>query len=290
MLRRRVPPPLKALFSARARARIRAALAIEPWPDLAVRHPLFRTPEFVALREAARPFDVEKPNKPVLERGHQTSFVLARWFATAGVASAFHVGYASGRHIFYLSRAGILCAGTDLPPGETAWVDVPDRTLDEATLRRLLRISFFDIEAADLRSVWAGTGVERADILFSEATFETLLPWRTEGVSVAGYLTLDPRHRHALMHERFPKKLAMLQDEARNMVFIEPEPGAGGAGAVFAACARRLPSLRYGVWRFRRPFDRLFRLSPSHPASQSVYTFTRDDRLLEALRPYAQPL
>jgi hypothetical protein len=59
-------------------------------------------------REAAR-FDVEKPNKPVLERGHQTSYLVARWLSDAGVTSAFQVGYANGRYLFYLSRMGVAC-------------------------------------------------------------------------------------------------------------------------------------------------------------------------------------
>jgi hypothetical protein len=74
----------------------------------------------------------------------------------------------------------------------------------------------------------------------------------------------------------------------RNFAFIEPEPAAGGAGAVFDACARRLPDLEYGVWRFRRPFDQLFRLTPRSPVRQAVYTFTRDRALVEALAAYAE--
>ena len=97
---RRVPPAIRARLSPRLKARLRAIFGIEPWPDLAVRHPLFRSPEYLRLREAARAFDIETSHKPVLERGHQTSFVLACWFAAAGVERAFHVGYASGRHLF----------------------------------------------------------------------------------------------------------------------------------------------------------------------------------------------
>jgi hypothetical protein len=273
-----------------AKARVRAALGIEPWPDLAVRHAMFRTPEFHALRHAARPFDIEKPNKPVLERGHQTSFVLARWFTAAAVGSAFHVGYATGRHLFYLSRAGIACGGTDLPPEDTVWVTVPEGVFDEATCRRLLRVDFFRLTRADLRSAWEGSGIERVDVMFSEATFETLLPWRAEGASVPGYLALGPQVRHSLMHERFPEKLAELGDVTRNMIFIEPEPRVGGAGAVFEACARRLPEMAFTVWRFVPPFDGLFRLTPRHPTHQVVYAFTRDPAVLDALRSFAEPV
>jgi hypothetical protein len=289
-LRGWVPEAVRARTPQRLKARMRAILGIEPWPDLAVRHRLFRSPEFRALRFAARPFDVPKPNKPVLERGHQASYLLSRWLSAAGVKSAFHVGYASGRHVFYLSHAGITCAGTDLPPDKSVWVDVPEGTLEGATRRRLLRVSFFDLTPADLRSVWSGTEVGQADILFSEATFETFVPWRSAGVSVPGYFADDPEERRVLMHERFPAKVAELRDEARNMIFIEPEPAAGGAGAVFAACARRLPDLAYSVWAFRPPFDRVFRLSARDATRQAVYAFTRDGRLLETLRAYAAPL
>lgn len=285
-----LPEAVRARIPQRLKARVRAILGIEPYPDLAVRHRLFRTPEFRARRLAARPFDVRQPNKPVRERGHQTSYLLSCWLSAAGVGSVFHVGYASGRHVFYLSRAGIACAGTDLPPDQSEWVDVPEGSLDEATRRRLLRVSFFDLTPADLRSVWAGTGVGRADVLLSEATFETFLPWRAAGVSVPGYFSDDPEERRVLMHERFPAKVAELGDEAGNMIFIEPEPGAGGAGAVFAACAGRLPGFAYSVWSFRPPFDRLFRLSPRFPTRQTIYAFTRDPRLLETLGIYAVPL
>ena len=121
-------------------------------------------------------------------------------------------------------------------------------------------------------------------------TFETFLPWRAGGVSVPGYFGDDPQERRALMHGRFPAQVAELRDEARNMIFIEPEPTAGGTGTVFAACAGRLPDLDYSVWAFRPPFDRLFQLSPRYPTRQTVYAFTRDARLLETLRAYAVPL
>jgi hypothetical protein len=289
LLRGLVPEAVRARTSQRLKARVRAILGIEPWPDLAVRHPLFRRLEYRTLREAARVFDVPRPNKPVLERGHQTSFLLACWFKAAGVRSAFQVGYADGRHLFYLSRAGITCGGTDLPPGDTAWVRIPEGSLDDPTLRRLLRIDFFRLTTTELRSVMARPGGETVDVLFSEATFETLLPWRSTGVSVPAYAVMDPGALRALMYERFPAKLEELSGSVRNMIFIEPEPDAGGAGAVFKACAMRLPGWAYGVWAFQKPFDRLFRLSPGHPTSQTVYSFTRDATLLEELRAYAIP-
>jgi len=284
LLRGLMPEAVRTRTSPRLKARVRSILGIEPWPDLAVRHPLFRSAEYRSLREAARVFDVPRPNKPVLERGYQTSFLLARWFKAAGVKSAFHVGYADGRHVFYLSRVGIRCGGTDLPADDTAWVRIPDRSLDQATRGRLLRTDFFRLTVPGIRSVM---GAGAVDVLFSEATFETLLPWRSTGVSVPAYGEMDPAARHSLMHERFPEKLAELAEGTRNMLFIEPEPPAGGAGSVFEACAKRLGSFAYGVWAFRAPFDRLFRLSPGHPTRQVVYAFTRDASLLEPLREYA---
>jgi hypothetical protein len=286
LLRRAVPARLRARLSPRLKARVRAVLGIEPWPDLAVRHPLFRSSEYRRLREAARCFDVPRPDKPVLERGHQASYVLARWFREAGVKTAFHVGYADGRYLFYLSRVGIACGGTDLPEGETAWVRVPPGALDPATLARMLRIDFFSFGPAHLRALWS----EPVDVLFSEATFETLLAWRAGGASVPRYLELGAARIRALMHERFPERLVDLADAARNMIFIEPEPPAGGAGQVFEACARRLRGHDFSVWGFRPPLDHLFRLSPRYPTRQSIYAFTRDAALLEALGPWAQPL
>jgi hypothetical protein len=285
VLRRVLPDALSARTSKRLKARFRALLGIEPWPDLAVRYPLFRTAEYRALREAARVFDVEKPNKPVLERGHQVSYVVAKWFRDAGVRSAFHVGFANGRYLFYLSRLGIACAGVDLPPERTAWVNVPGGVLDEAVTRRLLRRDFFDLALGELEALWGpGTAV---DVLFSEATFETLLPWRERGASIPGYLAMDPGALRALIHERFPLKLAELSRSVRNMIFIEPEPEAGGAGAVFEACAARLGGFEHGVWNFRPPLDSLFRLSPRYPTRQCIYAFTMDPALLVALGTYA---
>lgn len=290
LFRRCVPASLKARVSARAKARARWLLGIEPWPDLAVRHPLFRTAEYARLRAAARPFDVAKSNKPVLERGHQTSFVLARWFAEAGVRTAFQVGYANGRHLFYLSRVGIVCGGTDLPLEQTVWVQIPEGVFDAETRRRLLRVDFFRLMPEELRSGWPEPRADPVGVLFSEATFETILPWRADGASVPAYLALPPEALCALMHERFPEKLEELKACVRNMIFIEPEPAAGGAGSVFEGCAKRLQEFAYSVWSFRPPLDSLFRLSPRHPTRQTVYAFTRDPLLLQALRGYADPL
>jgi len=275
-------------MSVRLKARARAILGIEPWPDLAVRHRLFRAREYRDLRALARPFDTPKPTKPVIERHHQASYVVARWFVDGGVRSAFHAGYASGRYVFYLSRIGIVAGGTDLPPDETGWNQVPPLALDEETRRRLLPVDFFKLTPAHVASVW-GSAALPIGVLFSEATFETLLPWREEHVSVEKYKTMDAGVRRELMHRSFPEKLAELQGCFRNMVFIEPEPTAGGAGEIFEACARRLPEFSYSVWSFRPPLDRLFRLSPRHPTRQTVYAYVRDHRLLEALRAYAEP-
>jgi hypothetical protein len=285
LARRRSPGWAKGFFSARAKARARAILGIEPWPDLAVRYPLFRTPEYRAAREAARAFDAERPNKPILERGHQVSYLVAKWFRDARVKSAFQAGFADGRYLFYLSRFGIACGGVDLPPERTAWVNVPAGALDDPVTCRLLRRDFFELLPRDLDAVWgAGAAV---DVLFSEATFETLLPWRGSGVSVPAYAAMDPGARRALMHVRFPAKLAELGPTVRNMIFIEPEPDAGGAGAVFEACAAHLRRFEHSVWDFQPPLDSLFRLSPRHPTRQCVYAFTTDPTLLVALGTYA---
>ena len=286
LLQRWMPRRIKTLFSVRARARLRALFGLDVYPDLAVRHALFRTPGFRAIRTAAAPFDEQKRNKPVLEHGHQKSYLVARWFAEAGVRSAFHVGYATGRYLFYLSRVGIACGGTDLPPSETYWSEITAGFLDRATLDRLLAVDFFDLRPEQVRAAWGGLP-EPIDVCFSEATFETLLPWREQGVSVPKYSTMDRADLRALMEERFPRKLAELGACFRNMVFIEPEPSAGGAGAAFDACARRLPDRAYSVWCFRPPLDSIFRLTPRSPVRQFVYAYTLDPRLCEALRGYA---
>jgi hypothetical protein len=148
VVRRRTPDWVKRLLSVRAKSTARAVLGIEPWPDLAVRHPLFRTPEYRAAREAARAFDVEKPNKPALERGHQTSFVLAQWFAAAGVERAFHVGYANG-HVCTSRRSGHQAAERICRKRHRLGA-IPEGTLDAATCRRLLRLDFFRPHTRDL--------------------------------------------------------------------------------------------------------------------------------------------
>ena len=282
-----IPAALRARLSARLRARARALLGIEPWPDLAVRHPLFREPGYRALRREARVFDVERAHKPVLERGYQTSYLVATWFAAAGVRTAFHIGYASGRHLFYLSRFGIAGGGTDLPADETAWVSLPDGVLDAATRARMLRVDFLRLAPSDLGAAWAALPI---DVFFSEATFETMLAWR-EGAtaSVPKYDRISADERHQLLYEGLPAKLGELQRCFKNLVLIEPEPSAGGAGQVFEACADRLSSFTYSVWRFRAPFDRLFRLSPGSPVRQVVYVYASDGRLTEALRRWADP-
>lgn len=282
-----VPPALRARLSKRLKARMRALLGIEPWPDLAVRHPLFRSPEYRSLRAAASPFDVDKPGKPVLERGHQASYLVAKWFAEAGMRSAFHAGFANGRYLFYLERLGVEAGGVDLPDADTTWVTIPADILEGATMRRLLRHDFLTLTEADVRLLW---GSRTVDVLFSEATFETMLPWRPHGASVPGYLELTADERRDLAERQLPAAVARQKGWAQSMIFIEPEPAAGGAGTVFAACARLLPDFAYSVWGFRPPFDRLFRLSPRHPARQTLYTFTRGGRLLDVLRAYAAPL
>jgi len=287
-LRGWIPARVKARVSARLRARARALLGVEPWPDLAVRHRLFREPRYRALRAEARCFDVERPNKPALERGHQASYLVATWLRAAGVKTAFHIGYANGRYLFYLSRMGIECGGTDLPAAETAWVDLPEGALDEVTRGRMLRVDFLDLTPADVRSAWGGRAA--ADVFFSEATFETMLQWReSTGASVPKYAGIGADERSELLHERLPSRLADLQGCFRNLLLIEPEPAAGGAGPVFAACADRLPSFSHSIWSFRPPFDQLFRLSPSSPVRQVVYAYVRDEAVTDALREWAEP-
>lgn len=288
LVRRSVPALIKTSVPVRWKACVRALLGVEPWPDWAVRHALFRGAEYRRLRRMATAFDRPRPHKPVLERPHQASYVVARWFRDAGVRRAFHVGYMDGRYCFYLSRLGIECAGTDLPPEETEWVKIPDDTFDVDTRRRLLRVDFFDLTADRFRTLWPAPPV--IDVVFSEATFETMLPWRSHDVSVKKYRLMSAETRAAHMRERFPEKLAELGDVVRNFVFIEPEPDAGGAGAVFDACARRLPDFEYAVWSFRPPLDMLFRLSPRHPVKQTIYAYCRSPRLLTALDAYAVPL
>src|SRR5262249_25405506 len=144
-LRRKVPRPLKDWIYKQV---------------YAVRHPVFRDPAYRRLRKLAQPFN---SGKPLQEQLHQRSFLLARWFAEAGIRSAFHVGYASGRHIFYLTQRGIVCAGTDLPPDKTSWVRLPRGAFDAATMQRLLRKDFFHLSRNDVHAVWQGTDIERAD-------------------------------------------------------------------------------------------------------------------------------
>jgi hypothetical protein len=287
LLRRLVPARLKTVVPVRTRARLRAWAGLDVFPDLAVRHALFRSPAYRALRHAARGYDEQKRGKPIMERPHQASFLVARWLAAAGTRSAFHVGYASGRYLFYLGRVGIVAGGTDLPGTETYWTERVAARLEPGVAPRLLTRDFFDLRASDIHAAW-GAGNAAIDVCFSEATFETLLPWREGRVSVPKYGEMDADALRDLMLARFPEKVAELAVCFRNFAFIEPEPGAGGAGAVFDACARRLPDLEYGVWSFRRPFDQLFRLTPRSPVRQVVYTYTRDRGLVDALAPYAE--
>jgi len=288
LLRRCVPPSLKARVPVWLKAWARTELLGEPWPDLAIRHPLFRTADYKSLRKAATPFDgFRKPYKPPIERGHQASYFVARWFAEAGVKSVFHAGYSNGRYLFYLRQKGIDCGGTDLALAEAPENEVPAGLFEERILRRLLRVDFFELRVDHLRPTWGELPI---DTLFTEATFETLVPWRKQGFSVLKYRTARPEVRHELLYERLPAKLSELRECFRNIVFIEPEPGAGGAGEVFDQCARRLADLEYSVWRFRPPFDQLFRLSPSEPTTQAVYAYTRDSAWLSPLRPYCDRL
>ena len=288
LLRRCVPASLKARVPVRLKAWARAKLLGEPWPDLAVRHPLFRTADYKVLRKAATPFDrFRKPYKPPIERGHQASYFVSRWFAEAGVKSAFHAGYSNGRYLFYLLQKGIDCGGTDLELAEAPENEVPAGVFEERVLRRLLRVDFFDLGVDHLRRAWSGLPI---DMLFTEATFETLVPWRKQGFSVVKYRTAQPEVRHGLLYERLPARLADLRECFRNMIFIEPEPSAGGAGEVFDRCARRLPNFQYSIWRFRPPFDQLFRLSPSEPTVQAVYAYTQDSARLAPLRAYCDRL
>ena len=224
----------------------------------------------------------------MLERGHQTAYVVARWLAAAGVRRALHVGYASGRYLYYLSCAGVRAGGVDLPPDETSWAEVPEGLLDAGTRARLVAGDFLDLAPEALGSAWAAAGLP-IDVAFSEATFETLLPWRPRdaGVSVPKYRAMDPAALACLVEEALPARLAALSACIGSYAFIEPEPSAGGAGRLLARCADRLPGFQPSIWRFRPPFDDLFRLSPYFPTRQAVYLFTRNDRLTEALRSYA---
>lgn len=287
LLRRLTPASLKALVPVRTKARLRAWLGLDVFPDLAVRHSLFRSADYAALRRAASVFDEEKRGKPVMERPHQASYVVARWLAAARVGSAFHVGFASGRYLFYLTRVGIAAGGTDLPATETYWTERVGARLEPAVVRRLLTRDFFDLRPDEIQAAWDGK--LPIDVCFSEATFETLLPWREGRVSVPKYGEMDAAALRALMLERFPDKVAELAACFRNFVFIEPEPTAGGTGAVFDACAQRLPGFDYRVWTFRPPLDQIFRLSPRSPVRQTSYTYTRDPALAQALAAYAEP-
>jgi hypothetical protein len=227
----------------------------------------------------------------VLERGHQAAYVVARWLADAGIRSALHVGYASGRYLYYLSRAGVRAGGIDLPPDETSWAEVPEGLLDAGTRTRLVTADFLDLAPGQLGSAW-GAAALPIDVAFSEATFETLLPWRPRdaGVSVPKYRAMDAAALARLVEEALPARLAALSPCIASYAFIEPEPTAGGAGRLFARCADRLPAFHHSVWRFRPPFDDLFRLSPYFPTRQTIYLFTRNNRLADALTPYATPL
>src|SRR5262249_46491778 len=146
-----VPPALRARLSKRLKARMRALLGIEPWPDLAVRHPLFRSPEYRSLRAAATPFGGSKPGKPVLDRRHQVSYLVVKCLADAGIRSVFHAGFANGRYLFYLERCGVEAGGVDLPDADSVWVTIPADILEGATMRRLLRHDFLTLTEADVR-------------------------------------------------------------------------------------------------------------------------------------------
>ncbi len=287
-LRRAVPPALKARIPLSLKARARALLGIEPWPDMAVRHPLFRTNRYRAMRKAAAVFDAYgNPNKPVIERGHQTSFVVAQCFSQAGVRSVFHVGYASGRYVFYLLSCGIDAGGTELMPEETPGTRVAVDIFPRAVQGRLAREDFFGLTPARVREIWGDPEAFPLGVLFTEATFETLIPWRHQGFTIPKYAQVDAAVREGLLKRQLPGKLTELQSCFRNMIFIEPAPGAGGAGLVFDACAKGLPGFEYSVWTFRPPLDHLFRLSPSQATRQAVYAYTRDPELLSALGEYA---
>ena len=288
-LRRAVPPALKAQVPVSLKARARALLGLEPWPDLAVRHQLFRSRRYRETRRAAAPFDASRKSyKPVVHRGHQTSFLTADWFARASVRSVFHVGYASGRYVFYFLRSGIDAGGTDLSPDEAPTVEVPLDLFPAVAQARLARRDFFELTPARVREIWGDPGAFPLGVLFTEATLETLIPWRTRGFTNPKYAGVSPRLRESILYRELPGRLAELQPCFRNMIFIEPEPQAGGAGQVFDACPKGLPGFEYSVWRFRPPFDQLFRLSPSQPTQQVVYAYTRDPMLLTVLGEYAE--
>ena len=144
----------------------------------------------------------------MLERGHQTAYVVSRWLASAGMRSALHVGYASGRYLYYLSRAGVRAGGVDLPPAETSWTDVPPGLLDPGTCARLVSADFLDLAPEQLRAAWGAADLP-IDVAFSEATFETLLPWRPRaaGVSVPRYRAMDSGALARLVEDALPARL-----------------------------------------------------------------------------------
>src|SRR3990172_6202005 len=169
VLRRCVPGALKAQIPVSLKARARAILGIEPWPDLAIRHPVYRTPEYRALRAEAAPFDrFRKAYKPPIERGHQVSYLVARWFAQSGIRSAFHAGYSNGRYLFYFSKTGIDCGGTELPLAEAPETEVPVEMFSTVVRRRMLRRDFFELRPEDLQTLWPAPGHLPLDVLFTE--------------------------------------------------------------------------------------------------------------------------
>jgi hypothetical protein len=211
---------------------------------------------------------------------------VARWLSDAGVTSAFQVGYANGRYLFYLSRLGIACGGTDLPARETEWTAIPKGALDAPVTGRLLEVDFFDLTPSQ---VSAGCGAARQqplDVLFTEATFETMLPWRTTGVSV-------------------PKYAAMSRKRSTNCCRRSCRRSSPSSSAACAASShrssrgwRRRPRVRVVRQAIARLFLRrvaisssvrsALRLSASSHTQQVVYAYIQDRRLTDVHGAYAE--
>src|SRR4030095_8893697 len=94
--------------------------------------------------------------------------------------------------------------GPALPAAETYWTERVAARLDPTTAGRLLTLDFFDLRPEDVRRAW-GSATVPIDVCFSEATFETLLPWREGRASVPKYGELDGGALRAVSVGRAPR-------------------------------------------------------------------------------------